>query len=46
MRISGLSHAQVNSELNRLSGVRKVSEATIEQLESRLRHAQGWMRRL
>jgi superfamily II DNA or RNA helicase len=46
VRISGLSHAQVNSELNRLSGVRKVSEATVEQLESRVRHAQGWLRRL
>jgi superfamily II DNA or RNA helicase len=46
VRISGLSHAQVNSELNRLSGVRRISEATVEQLEVRLRHASGWLRRL
>jgi superfamily II DNA or RNA helicase len=46
VRLSGLSHAQVNSELNRLSGVRRISEATVEQLESRRRHAEGWLRRL
>jgi superfamily II DNA or RNA helicase len=46
VRISGLTHAQVNSELNRLSGVRRISEATVEQLESRRRHAEGWLRRL
>ena len=33
---TGLTHAQVNAELNRLSGVGKVSEATVEQLERRL----------
>jgi superfamily II DNA or RNA helicase len=46
VRISGLSHAQVNSELNRLSGIRRISEATVEQLEARRRHAEGWARRL
>jgi superfamily II DNA or RNA helicase len=46
VRISGLSHAQVNSELNRLSGVRRISEATVEQLEARRRHAESWLRRL
>jgi hypothetical protein len=37
------SHAQVNAELNRLSGVGKVSEATIEQLERRLAAADRWL---
>jgi superfamily II DNA or RNA helicase len=46
VRISGLSHAQVNSELNRLSGVKRISEATVEQLQARVRHAEGWLRRL
>jgi superfamily II DNA or RNA helicase len=46
VRISGLTHAQVNSELNRLSGVRRISEATVEQLATRLRHAEGWLRRM
>jgi len=44
--MSGLTHAQVNGELNRLSGVGKVSEATVEQLETRLAHADRWLTRL
>ena len=35
-----------NAELNRLAGVRRVTEATVEQLERRLRHAEAWYRRL
>ncbi|MGZ4695208.1 MAG: hypothetical protein ACXWA3_16430, partial [Acidimicrobiales bacterium] len=46
VRMSGLTHAQVNGELNRLSGVGKVSEATVEQLEIRLAHADRWLTRL
>ena len=45
-RITGWSHAQVNGELNRLSGVRRVTEATVEQLASRLAHAGKWLDRL
>ena len=33
---SGQSHAQVNAELNRLSGVGRISEATVGQLQKRL----------
>jgi hypothetical protein len=44
--VSGLTHAQVNGELNRLASVQKVSEATVEQLETRLRHADRWLSRL
>lgn len=32
VRRTGMTHAQVNAELNRLSGVRKIAEATVEQL--------------
>ena len=39
----GLTHAQVNGELNRLSGVGRVSEATVEQLERRLAAADRWL---
>jgi superfamily II DNA or RNA helicase len=46
VRITGWSHAQVNAELNRLSGVRRVTEATVEQLERRLKHADRWLDRL
>ena len=42
-RITGLSHAQVNQELNRRVGVGKVGEATIEQLEKRRVHARSWL---
>jgi superfamily II DNA or RNA helicase len=42
-RITGLSHAQVNVELNRRVGLERVSEATIEQLERRRDHASAWL---
>ncbi|MCU0268910.1 MAG: DEAD/DEAH box helicase [Acidimicrobiales bacterium] len=45
-RRTGLSHAQVNGELNRLAGVRKVAEATVVQLETRTRHGERWLDRL
>ncbi len=43
VRRSRLTHAQVNAELNRLSGVRRVSEATLDQLERRLVAAERWL---
>ena len=46
VRTSGLTHAQVNGELNRLANVGRVSECTVEQLESRLAHADRWLSRL
>lgn len=45
-RLTGLTHAQVNRELNRLTGLDRVTEATSEQLERRLRHADGWLRKV
>ncbi len=42
-RRTGMTHAAVNAELNRWSGVTKVSEATIELLERRLRKAEQWL---
>jgi superfamily II DNA or RNA helicase len=45
-RRSGLSHAQINAELNRLAGVRRITEATVAQLDTRLRHAERWLARL
>ena len=41
-----LTHAQVNLELNRLAGMRRIDEATVEQLQSRLEHATRWRWRL
>ena len=43
VRSTRLTHAQVNAELNRLSGVRRVTEATIEQLEQRLAAGDRWL---
>ncbi|MDA3039863.1 MAG: DEAD/DEAH box helicase [Actinomycetota bacterium] len=37
------SHAAVNAELNRLAGVKKVSEATVEQLQRRADRAEEWL---
>ncbi|MDQ2725481.1 MAG: hypothetical protein M3Y36_08310 [Actinomycetota bacterium] len=42
VRRSGWPHPRVNAELNRLAGIRKVTEATVDQLEKRLRHAERW----
>jgi superfamily II DNA or RNA helicase len=42
-RKTGLSHAQVNAELNRRAGVRRITEATVAQLEGRLKHAERWL---
>jgi superfamily II DNA or RNA helicase len=41
-RKTGWPHAQVNAELNRLVGLRGVTEATVQQLEKRKRHAERW----
>jgi superfamily II DNA or RNA helicase len=42
-RQTGLTHAAVNNELNRITGLRKVSEATVEDLERRLATAEKWL---
>ena len=42
-RRTNMTHAQVNAELNRLVGLRKITEATAEQLERRLHAAEKWL---
>ena len=44
VRVTGWSHPQVNAELNRLAGIRKISEATLEQLERRLVVGRKWLK--
>jgi hypothetical protein len=44
--ITGWGHARVQGEMNRLAGVTKVSTATVDQLERRLRYSDSWLRRL
>jgi superfamily II DNA or RNA helicase len=41
-RLIGSGHARVNAELNRRSGVTKVDEATVEQLEKRAQAGERW----
>lgn len=44
--LTGWNHPRVQGEMNRLAGVSKVSSATVEQLERRLRYAESWLRKL
>jgi superfamily II DNA or RNA helicase len=43
VRFTGLSHAEVNGKLNRLVGVRRIDDATVDQLERRAHQAQRWL---
>lgn len=42
---TGRTHANINFELNRLSGVSKVAEATVDQLARRAKAAEDWLQR-
>ncbi|MCB0984883.1 MAG: hypothetical protein KDB06_09575, partial [Ilumatobacter sp.] len=43
--LTGFSHGRVQSELNRLAGIRSVGNATNSELERRLRRGEEWLRR-
>src|SRR5690606_36709283 len=43
--LTGWNHARVQAEMNRLAGISRVSTATTDQLERRLRYADRWLRR-
>lgn len=45
-RIARLSHAEVNAELNRRTGIRRITEASLPQLERRVQVAEAWLKRL
>lgn len=45
-RILGWEHRAVNGELNRRSGVHRITEATTQQLEKRLSTAEVWLEEL
>ncbi|HEX6418396.1 MAG TPA: DEAD/DEAH box helicase [Acidimicrobiales bacterium] len=40
---TGMGHAQVNGRLNRLVGLRRIDEATVEQLRRRAQQAERWL---
>jgi alkaline phosphatase len=39
---TGLPHARVNAELNKRAGITRITDATLAQLEARLKAAQEW----
>ncbi len=45
-RITGLPHRQVHGQLNKSIGLRRIDEATVEQLDRRATEAQKWLKRL
>jgi hypothetical protein len=45
-RKTGMPHAQVNIELNRRSGIQRINDATVQQLQARLKSAESWLARL
>lgn len=46
VNLTGQGHAQINGELNRLSGIDRIAEATVQQLEKRLEQADRWLEKL
>lgn len=44
--VTGWTHAKVNAGLNRRAGIQRVTQATADQLERRLRNGESWLRRL
>jgi superfamily II DNA or RNA helicase len=46
VHVTGKAHATLNSELNRRIGIRRISEATVRQLERRLVMAKSLLRRI
>jgi len=40
--LTGRSHAAINKELNRMASIRKVSEASVGQLDRRVKKAEEW----
>src|SRR3546814_147734 len=43
VRFTGLSHREVNGRLNRLAGVTRITEATLDQLRKRADQAERWL---
>jgi superfamily II DNA or RNA helicase len=44
VRVTGRAHREVNAELNRRAGVRRITEATVDELQRRLDLADRWLR--
>lgn len=46
VRMTGMAHSQVNKELNERARLRRITEATVPQLEKRLAEAERWIDKL
>lgn len=46
VRFTGLTHREVNGRLNRLAGLERITEATLDQLRKRADQAERWIKRL
>jgi superfamily II DNA or RNA helicase len=46
VRFTGLSHREVNGRLNRLAGLSRITEASLDQLRRRADQAERWLARL
>jgi hypothetical protein len=46
VRFTGLTHREVNGRLNRLAGLERITEATLDQLRRRADQAERWIRSL
>ena len=46
VRFTGMTHAQVNGQLNRTVGLKRIDEATAETLRRRATEAERWLARL
>ncbi len=46
VRFTGLSHREVNGRLNRLAGLRRIDDATLDQLRRRADQAERWLQSL
>jgi len=45
-RVTGSDHRTINGELNRLSDITRINDATVEELAARLELANRWLRKL
>ena len=46
VNLTGQPHAAINSELNRLAGIGRITDATVPQLEKRLQEADSWLTKI
>lgn len=46
VNLTGQPHAAINSELNRLAGIGRITDATVPQLEKRLKQADAWLTKI